>query len=78
MNTNRDILKKADGTTEVIPVNNEVIGERKFSLAGTTDKMGITNAGRVTKGFIWGAMIVVLGIAILQWTGKAEMKFHFK
>jgi len=63
-NSQNDIIRK--GTGDVV-ADDTVVGERKFSLTATTDKMGITSAGSVAKGFIWGLIIgaaVVMGIGL--------------
>jgi hypothetical protein len=65
----KDIIRRADGTTvpTTVVTDGSTVGERKFSLSGTTDRMGITNAGSVAKGFIWGLIIgagIVMGIGL--------------
>jgi uncharacterized membrane protein len=71
-----DIIRKSNGETQVVPVDNAVIGERKFSLAGTTDKMGITTGGAIAKGFIWGLMIGAFAVmAVGMYAGKINLSY---
>jgi hypothetical protein len=72
-----DIIRKAEGgQTEVVPTNNETFGERKFSLAGTTDKMGITTGGAIAKGFIWGLVIGAFAVlAVGMWKDKISINY---
>jgi hypothetical protein len=49
----QDIIRKADGTATTVVVE----PAKKFSLTAVNDKMGVTTAGSVAKGFIWGAII---------------------
>lgn len=70
-NVKKDIIERAEGTIEtktVVPVNGTV-RERKFSIAKTTDKMGITTGGALVKGFWWGLVIgagVIVGIGMYK------------
>ena len=78
---NGDILRNADGTpvegTEVI--DNAAVVEpttKKFSLASTTDKMGITTAGQLSRAFFWGLGIGVIGMfALGYWKDKISITY---
>lgn len=70
MNGKKDVFKKAEGdkpTTVTNPTNGTTVSEKKFSITNTTDKMGITTAGAVTKGVWWTLVItsfIWLGIGL--------------
>lgn len=75
MNFQRDIVKKAEGddVKTVIPVS---APERRFSLAQTTDKMGITTGGTLVRAFWWGLVIgagVMVGIGM--WKNKINISY---
>jgi hypothetical protein len=78
---NGDILRNADGTpAETVDVVNETVApqptEKKFSLAATTDKMGITTAGQLSRAFFWGLFVgagVVMGIGL--WKDKISISY---
>lgn len=76
-NPRRDVIKNATGVAT--PENGDVVNvptTKKFSVAATTDKMGITTGGAITKGFIWGGLIatvVLLGVGM--YTKKISLNY---
>ena len=78
-NAKNDILRSLTGeqsTTEA-PVGTKegtILGTAKASFIGTTDKMGITTAGSLTRTFFWGA---ALGIGAMLAVGIWKDKITF-
>lgn len=63
----KDVIRNANGTTTstVVPTNQTIVKEKKFSVAATTDKMGITTAGKLTRSFFWGAALATIAIMVI-------------
>ena len=75
LNVQKDINKNADGdpTKTVVPVPTT---ERRFSVAQTTDKMGITTGGTIVRAFWWGLVLgagVMVGIGM--WKNKINISY---
>ena len=78
-----DILRHADGEVVEPIVTDETTQQaaitptnKKFSLAATTDKMGLTTAGQLSRAFFWGLFIgagVVMGIGL--WKDKISITY---
>ena len=64
-NVKNDVFRRADGTvvnSTTNPANGTVVEDKKFSLSATTDKMGITEAGKLTRTFFWGAALATIAV----------------
>jgi hypothetical protein len=77
VNPKKDVMRSATGETVPVPTTNTVVSEKKFSLSNTTDKMGITTAGSIAKGFIWG-LVIGAGtlLAIGMWKDKINISYN--
>jgi len=73
MNIQRDIVKKAEGTAAATVVPVPTATDRKFSVAATTDKMGITTGGTLVRAFWWG---LVLGAGVIVGLGMYKNKIN--
>lgn len=78
-NAKNDILRSLTGetTTGETPVTEEkgtVLNNVKSSFIATTDKMGVTTAGSLTRTFFWGAAI---GIGAMLAVGIWKDKITF-
>ena len=76
----KDISRNAAGTETVvktvIPTNGAVPTTRKFSIAQTTDKMGITTGGAIVKGVWWGLVIGAGAmLALGMWKNKINISY---
>ncbi len=77
MNYRKDIVKKAEGEEKIIKtVVPNGAAERRFSIAQTTDKMGITTGGQLVRAFWWGLVLgagVMVGIGM--WKNKINISY---
>ena len=78
-NAKNDILRHVTGetsssTTAPVEENGTVLRNVKSSFIATTDKMGVTTAGSLTRTFFWGAAI---GIGAMLAVGLWKDKITF-
>ena len=64
----KDIIRRADGVNDGSVVN-------PGGFKATTDKMGITTAGAISKGYIWGIVTVIVVLAVGMATKKVNLHF---
>lgn len=76
MNYQRDIVKKAEGDVDPTVVVTPKATDKRFSLAPTTDKMGITSGGKLVRAFWWGLVFgagIIVGIGL--WKNKINISY---
>lgn len=77
----KDILRSLTGEESVVetPIVNEptsVLSKVKTSITGTTDKVGITTNGSLTRTFFWGLVIGITGVMALGYW-KDKISIHY-
>ena len=75
-----DILRNAEGDIDDAPIviDKAIIAPttKKISFAGTTDKMGLTTDGSLTRTFFWGVVLGAAAIVALGfWKDKINLSY---